>query len=385
MRQEFGKAMRLAVLAGLAAAALACPAPGRADPLLDEAVQFTGTIAFLGAGAPGFVIGAVRGADSAFAGFGEIADGTGTAPTADTLFRIGSISKVFCGATLASLVADGTIGLNDRVADRIGWEVAIPEKDGRPIRVVDLATHASGLRREAASSQGPAGDPFSTNTRAAEQAGLADPLLFAPGTGVLYSNYAFDLLGATLAATAGKPYATLLGERVLAPAGMQDTRFGLAAGDEARLMRGHFFDGSEMSVVPTPETIECAGGLYTTAHDLIRWMRWHLDRAPAADSEMRRIDHAAWLWRDGMDPVSGVDDGGADMSAMGLGWVILAADGNRPLLLTKSGGLQGTFSFMALAPTRGVGVFAAMSAFNVAGFDAMVQAVDELATSLAPR
>jgi D-alanyl-D-alanine-carboxypeptidase/D-alanyl-D-alanine-endopeptidase len=70
---------------------------------------------------------------------------------------------------------------------------------------------------------------------------------------------------------------------------------------------------------------------------------------------------------------------------MGLGWVVLQAEGNRPLILEKSGGLQSMFSSMAFAPSRGVGVFVAINEFNVGGFDAMSKAAIELITELAPR
>ena len=83
-------------------------------------LDFAGTLAFLGSGAPGFVLAAVRGGETAFAGFGETPTGSGKAPTADTLMRIGSISKVFCGATLASMLANHEIALTDRLQDRLG-------------------------------------------------------------------------------------------------------------------------------------------------------------------------------------------------------------------------------------------------------------------------
>ncbi len=51
----------------------------------------------------------------------------------------------------------------------------------------------------------------------------------------------------------------------------------------------------------------------------------------------------------------------------------------------KSGGLQGEFSFVAFAPTRGIGVFVSMNEFSVEGFDAMAKATIELITELAPR
>ena len=67
------------------------------DKELIEATEFTGTLMFLSAKVPGLIFGAVRNGETAFAGFGEIADGSGKEPDENSIFRIGSISKVFCG------------------------------------------------------------------------------------------------------------------------------------------------------------------------------------------------------------------------------------------------------------------------------------------------
>jgi serine-type D-Ala-D-Ala carboxypeptidase/endopeptidase len=208
--------------------------------------------------------------------------------------------------------------------------------------------------------------------------------LFAPGSAALYSNFGFDLLGAALANAGGKPYADLLKERVLEPLGMKDTVFNLRPGDEARTMQGHNFDGAPMPHAKTPVSIECAGGLFTTANDIARWMKWHLDRNAADGRDLRLLDHAAWLYRDGLSSVVGLDDGGT-MDAMGLGWVINLPAGKRPLILQKSGGLQGNFAYVAIAPTRGVAAFFVMNAFSLAGFPAAVTATNDLIAELAPR
>jgi D-alanyl-D-alanine-carboxypeptidase/D-alanyl-D-alanine-endopeptidase len=71
-------------------------------------------------------------------------------------------------------------------------------------------------------------------------------------------------------------------------------------------------------------------------------------------------------------------DEGGEMDAMGLGWVVQEPAGARPLILEKSGGLQGEFSYVAFAPSRGIGVFVSINAFSVEGFDAMSKAVNEL-------
>jgi D-alanyl-D-alanine-carboxypeptidase/D-alanyl-D-alanine-endopeptidase len=353
------------------------------DKLLAEAVEFAATFIFLETKVPGLVVGVVRNGETVVRGFGEIADGSGKAPDGDTLMRIGSITKVFCGATLASMVADGKVGFTDRLQDRLGWDVTIPERDGKQIGLIDLATHASGLPREAEDMPG----ETPTSDRSKEdyvKALKSDPLLFAPGTGVLYSNFGFDLLAQALANATGKPYPDLLKERVLGPAGLNDTRFDLSEADKARTMQGHDFDGSPMPFIPTSPMIVGAGGLYSTANDILRWLSWHLDRFSPKDAEMRLLDHAAYLDRDGLNPVVGMDEGGV-MDAMGLGWVVMRPEGNRPLIMHKSGGLQGQFSFAAFAPSRGIGVFVSMNQFSVEGFEGMAKATIELITELAPR
>jgi D-alanyl-D-alanine-carboxypeptidase/D-alanyl-D-alanine-endopeptidase len=369
----------------LALGAILGAAPARAaDKLLEETVGFTGTFIFLQANVPGAIIGVIRNGETVVKGYGEIADGSGKTPDGDTRMRIGSITKVFAGATLASMVADGRVGFTDKLQDRLGWDVKIPERDGKSIRLIDLATHASGLPREAEDARG---EKVPTAERSKEdyvRSLTPGALLFAPGTGVLYSNFGFDLLAQALGNVAGEPYPSLLKKRVLDPASLKDTSFDLSEAEQSRAMQGHNFDGSPMPFVSTSPLIVGAGGLYSTTNDMLRWLRWHLDRFGTADAEMRLLDHAFYLDRDGLSPVFGMDEGGM-MDAMGLGWVVMRPEGSRPLILHKSGGLQGEFSFVAFAPTRSVGVFVSINEFSVGGFEAMSKAAIELITELAPR
>src|SRR3982074_738221 len=244
--------MRL--FAALAMAVVLFAASPRADDkLLDETVEFTGMVLFLQSHVPALVIGVVRDGKTAVFGFGETSDGSGKPPDRHPLLRVASFARACTGQVLASLVADGTVKFTDRLQDRIGWNVTIPNRDGHPIRLIDLATHSSGLPRELERKSGPPDDPFSTLTPEAYRNGLAsDPLLFAPGTGALYSHFGFDVLSAALAHAAGKPYDGLLKERVLDPAGLNDTVLSLRAGDHARLLQGHNFDGKPLADVNTP-------------------------------------------------------------------------------------------------------------------------------------
>jgi D-alanyl-D-alanine-carboxypeptidase/D-alanyl-D-alanine-endopeptidase len=148
-------------------------------------------------------------------------------------------------------------------------------------------------------------------------------------------------------------------------------------------MQGHDFNGALLPDVPTVPMIVGSGGLYSTADDILRWISWHLDRFSPVASEMRFIDHAAYVPRDGLSPVFGLDESGR-MDAMGLGWVIMMPSPTHPLILQKAGGLQGTFSYMAFAPARGVGAFVAINTFDFGAAQKMAQVVNDLIAALAP-
>ena len=158
----------------------------------------------------------------------------------------------------------------------------------------------------------------------------------------------------------------------------------LRDGDRARLMQGHNFDGSPLPDVPAPPIMAGASALYSTANDILKWLDWHLDRFSAEDAEMRLLDHAAYVQRDGLDPVYGFDESGR-MDAMSLGWVVMEPDGDRPLILQKAGGLQGMFVYAAFAPTRGVGAFVAINQFDFAAAGTMAIFINDLIAQLAPR
>jgi len=354
-------------LALVAAGIFLFAASSRADDkFLEETAGFAGTVLFMQTHVPGLVLGVVRDGKTAVFGFGKIADGSNKAPDRHTLLRAASLTKAFTGQVLSGLVADGTVKFTDRLQDRIGWDVTIPTLGGHQITLIDLATHSSGLPREVEREPGPPDDPFSTLTPEAYRKGLvSNPLVFAPGTGALYSNFGFDILAAALAHAAGKPYDAVLKERVLDPLGLNDTMLLLPVGDRARL-QGHDFDGKPLADVKTPLIAAGASGIYSTPDDILHWLSWHLDRFALKDADVRFLDHTAYLQRDNLNPVSGLDESGR-MDAVGLGWIVMEPRGDLPLILQKAGGLQGIFCYTAFAPTRGIGAFIAINKFALRG------------------
>ena len=298
----------------LAGAALSWPLRAHAThAMLDEAVSFAGQVLFLSVKTPALVLGVVRNGQTSIQGFGRVADGSKEAPGADSLLRIGSITKGFTGQVLASLVADGAVGLGDPLTKYAPQFIAPLSEGGRPIRLIDLATHSAGLPREVPHDAGPLDDPFVNITDDAFVGWLkSNPLLFTPGTAMLYSNFGFDLLAAALAAASGQAYRDLLEARVLGPLGLMDTTFAPSDDQAKRVMQGHDFSGAPMPNARTGSVIVGSGGLYSTPRDILRWLQWHLERFSSERVSERLIDHAAYLWRDGLNAVFGMDEFGAD-------------------------------------------------------------------------
>ena len=292
------------------------------------------------------------------------------------------MTKAFTGEVLAHMTAAGTVQLTDPLVKLAPDFTGASDPDVQRIRLLDLATHAGGLPRELPHETGSDADPFAPITRDGFAAWLKkERLMFAPGRSVLYSNFGFDLLAIALSEAAKRPYPDLLRDTITGPLAMKDTGFTLTDEQKGRLMRGHGFDGALMPIVPTGSTIVGSGGLYSTPNDLLRWMRWHLDRFGADGAEARVLDHALYVMRDGLEVASGMDESG-HMDGLGLAWIGMMAEKDTPFVLQKSGGLQGTFSYVAFAPTRGVAVFIAINKFDFAAGLQMGKFANELLASL---
>lgn len=377
---------RIAAIAALAIVSFAGSAGvARADALLDEMVEFTAQIFIIDTKVPAVVIGAVRDGEMSVRGVGERAGPGSPAPDGDTILRIGSITKAFTGEMFAHLTAEDTVRLTQPLTQWLPDLGPGVNGDVQRIRLIDLATHAAGLPREVPHEAGPDNDPFATITREAFATWLQkEPLLYAPGSSVLYSNFGFDLLAMALSAAAKKPYPELLKEHITGPVEMKDTGFTLTDEQKKRFMQGQAPDGTPMPDVPTGSVIVGSGGLYSTPNDLLRWMKWHLDRFGQKDAGARVLDHALYLMRDGLKTVSGMDESG-HMDGLGLAWVGMMAKDDSPFILQKAGGLQGTFCYIAFAPARNAAVFIAINKFDFSAAFAMGEFANELLATLAPR
>jgi serine-type D-Ala-D-Ala carboxypeptidase/endopeptidase len=243
------------------------------------------------------VIGVLQHGWSFEAGFGRIADTNAAPPDGQTLFEIGSITKVFTGITLARMAQGGVplapghsapVALDDPIGRYLPAGVSAPQKNGREITLRNLATHTSGLPRlpdnfDAVSKdeQNPYVSYYATNLY---QDLAAVKLAHEPGKTSDYSNYGFGLLGHLLALRAGKPYEDLVKEAVCIPIGLTNTAITLSAGQRERLTPGHDEKGK---VVPNwdMDVFAPAGALRSNADDLLRFLAANLEATDAALAE----------------------------------------------------------------------------------------------------
>lgn len=189
----------------------------------------------------------------------------------DTVFQIGSVTKVFTTLLLADMAARGDVRLDDPAQLYLPAGVTMPRREGaREITLADLATHMSGLPSMPTNYDLTAPDPYAAystgdlhdflNAHAPER---------APGEAYAYSNLGVSLLGRMLAARAGGAYEDVLRERVLAPLGLASTSINLSPEQQARLAPGH---DRTLTPVTTWEmaSLQGSGSLRSTANDLMR-------------------------------------------------------------------------------------------------------------------
>ncbi len=190
-----------------------------------------------------------------------------------SVFEIGSITKVFTGILLADMVLRGQVRLDQPVAELLPPDVRLPTRGGKVITLQQLSTQTSGLPR-LPGNMTPAdpSNPYADYTVAQLYAFLgAHELRRDPGVLYEYSNLGVGLLGHALALRAGKPYETLVRERILQPLGMESTAITLTRDMRVRLAQGHDAGGTPVPLWDLP-TLAGAGALRSTIADMRRFI-----------------------------------------------------------------------------------------------------------------
>jgi serine-type D-Ala-D-Ala carboxypeptidase/endopeptidase len=215
-------------------------------------------------------------------GYGRFSAADARTPDGDTVFEIGSVTKVFTSLLLADMVQKGEVKLDDPVAKYLPATVKVPERNGKKITLVDLATQTSGLPRmpDNFHPKDPS-NPYADYTSAQMFDFLSRyQLTRDPGEKYEYSNLGAGLLGYALAQRAGKDYETVVRERIFKPLKMDSTSITLSPALQSRLAPGH--DGLLKPAANWDiATLTCAGAIRSTANDMLKFLSAFLGVTPS--------------------------------------------------------------------------------------------------------
>ena len=225
----------------------------------------------------GIVVGVVDPSGRRVVSYGSLAKDDKRKLDGDTVFEIGSISKVFTSLLLMDMVRRGEVSLTDPVAKFLPSSVKIPERNNRKITLADLSTQSSGLPRMPDNFKPKdESNPYADYTVQQMYDFLSGYQLTRDiGSEYEYSNLGVGLLGHVLALRAGMSYEALLRTRICEPLGMKDTRITLTPEMKARLAVGH---SEALSAVPNWDlpTFAGAGAIRSTANDMMTFLAANL-------------------------------------------------------------------------------------------------------------
>jgi CubicO group peptidase (beta-lactamase class C family) len=298
----------------------------------------------------GVVIALVNGDDVTIKGFGLADKATGKVADAGTVFEIGSITKTFTGTLLAGEVLSDKMRLDDPVQNYLPQGVTMPQVGDRPMTLLDIATHRSGLPRLPADFASPdPADPY---------AGLDEAWLWMeignlkltrpPGAQFEYSNFGFGLLGDLIARREGQSYPALVRNRIFEPLGMTHSSVGM--GSDLRPWLAQGYDGSGNPVAHwsfSNSAVHGLGAIYSSARDMTRFLRTAMAVAGKTAKSSPLADAMALAMLPRAEAMAG-------RTRIGLAWMSSATGAN----FMHDGGTYGFSSFIGGDAKHGVVVLA---------------------------
>lgn len=364
---RFGRYIALGL--GLAAPATAQLQATSGDPPTGFAIADRIVDEFrLDAHIPGIVFGVVAdGRLVHLATFGVQDIETSRPVTADTLFRVASMTKAFTALTVLKLRDDGLVRLEAPAAEYVpelrDWKY--PTGDSPPVRVRDLLNHTSGLVTD-----DPWGDRQTPLPEDEFTQLLRDgvPLTSVPGTRYEYSNLGYAILGRIITNVSGQPYATTIARTLLQPLGMNASGFMAEQAPQDKRALGYRWEDNRWRLEPTlgPGAFGAMGGLQTSANDYAKWVTYLLsawpprdgaDNGPVRRATVRELVQGSNYPRL-RDRIARTGTPPSRQSAnYGMGMHV-AIDDDLGFTVSHSGGYPGFGSHVLLLPDRGIGIFA---------------------------
>jgi len=299
----------------------------------------------------GIVVGVIDENGARIISYGKPGQQSTQALNGDSVFEIGSATKVFTAILLADMVERGEVSLDDPISKYLPKSVKTPTRDGMEITLRQLSDQTSGLPRMPSNltpkdNQNPYAD-YSVEQMYEFLSGYT--LTRDIGAKYEYSNLGVGLLGHILSLRAGTDYETLVRTRICQPLKMDSTRIKLTPEMQVRLATGHSASLKPVSNWDLP-TLAGAGALRSTANDMLKFLAANLGTSKSpllvAMQKTHQTQH---------------DTGIPDLE-IGLGWHILKKFNTE--IVWHNGGTGGYHSFIGFDQKKRKGVVVLSNSAN---------------------
>lgn len=362
----------LGISGGVRSVAAQSPPSHLTSPSVDELVDSVAQEHVGPDAIPGAVVSVVQDTSIVFAkGYGkaDVASERSANPER-TLYRIGSLSKLFATTAVLQLVQDGQVDLHTDVNHYLD-DVEVPARYGQPITLHHLLTHTPGFEERFVGMG--VRDSSELTSLGPYLQGELPRRVRSPGTVASYSNHGMTLAGHLAATVADTAYVDLIHHHILAPIGMDRSAASTPALPDslhpAVATPYHWIDGT---LVPTPRTyihLTPAGGALVTATDAAQFMIAHLNQGKV--SKGRRILQP--------ETVRQMHQQQFTHHPSLPGWAYGFSEHPRPSprILMHGGGARGYTALLWLVPEHDLGVFMACNLPDTSLQEALLEAFNE--------
>ncbi len=282
---------------------------------------------------------------------GKLSDSDPRLPDGNTIYEIGSITKVFTSLLLADMSLKQQLNLNDPTSKFLPKTVKTPSRNGKEISLLNLSTHRSGMPRF----------PYNVDPKNVDEPYVDYTVKqlyeyyanFTPTFDIdsrwQYSNVAYGVLGSILSIVANKDFETLVKEGVSEPLNMHNTVISLTAKQKSNLAVGHAETGTVVGLTDLG-AIDAGGALRSNINDLLTFAEANLGFVKTDLLPAMELTHVVQAKKDGNDTFTT------------MGWTQVNSDGK--YLLFKDGGMPGYRTFLGIDKTNKIGVVVLANANN---------------------
>ena len=300
---------------------------------------------------PGASLAVLHDGEITAAATGTLNVETGVDATPDSLFQIGSITKVYTAALALQLVESGALGLDDPIVDVLP-ELRLADQDTlQQVTLRHLLSHSSGIEGDHFIDVGRGDDAVERYVATCRELGFSHPV----GATMSYCNTGYIIAGRIVEVLTEKIWDDALRDRLTAPLGLTHTVTLLEDAMRFRVAAGHAVEpGKDPHLLTTwtlPRSTGPAGRILATASDTVAFARAHLEggRAPDGTQVLSQESVSAM-----QEPQIEIPDRWTLGTHWGLGWILFRWDGRS--VYGHDGGTMGQVAFLRVVPDAGVAI-----------------------------